>query len=456
MLDPTQFDPTQFDPTQFDPSQFDDIRFDDARQLAELDRELEYRRRVLAARRARARRRRQARIRRNRLVALTVLMLLVAFGYGLDGLVGNGSSRPSAATANRLISVQGPSFTVSGRLSAHLPWPAIGEGAVGVEGVGVMASSPRQRIVPIASMTKMMTALVLLADHPLAPGESGPILRMTKADARLWVLDSQSGDSTVPVQVGERLSEYQLLEGLLMASGDNLANLLATWDAGSLRAFVAKMNATAHRLGLTHTHYADPSGLNPASRSTPSDQVVVASALMNDPVARQIVAQRSIAFPVAGTIGNYNPALGTDGIVGVKSGFTHEAAGCLTVAALRRVGGRTVTLISVVTGSPNALYGAAATDRALLAAALPELRLVAPTASTSAVKVRIAGAARRIEVKPTRSLPKLVLWPGASVSSRLRARTDAFGGRGRAMLTLTSGASTLATMPVLVSALGQP
>ena len=67
------------------------------------------------------------------------------------------------------------------------------------------------------------------------------------------------------VQPGEKLNERQLLDGLLVHSANNLADVLAQWDAGSIPAFVAKMNATATSLGMTHTHYADASGLDPGT-----------------------------------------------------------------------------------------------------------------------------------------------------------------------------------------------
>ena len=88
------------------------------------------------------------------------------------------------------------------------------------------------------------------------------------------------------VRVGEQLSELQALEGALIPSGDNIIQLLATWDAGSTRAFVKRMNALARRLGMDHTHYAGPSGVNPATVSTASDQLRLAAAAMANPWSR--------------------------------------------------------------------------------------------------------------------------------------------------------------------------
>lgn len=378
----------------------------------------------LARRRARlrlerARRRRRARIRRNRLV---VLLLLTAIVAGLWNIVGaltatGGKANARAATALSWPAQVGPSSRVSGHLTAF-SWPSNGEAAVGLQGSGVIAASPRQRVVPIASMTKMMTAILILKDHPLRPGQMGPSLRMSAGDATAWVIDSQNGDSVVPVQAGERLSEFQMLQGLLISSGDNIADILAVWDDHSIARFVAKMNVEARRLGLLRTVYADASGVNPQSRSTPAEQIKVASLLMKNPVARTIVAEKSIPFPVAGTIANYNPALGTDGIIGVKSGFTHAAMGCLAVAAMRTVNGHRVMMIAVSTGNTFGLYGAARVDEQLLTQALPDLVVVRPLRKVPVLtSIDVPGSTTKLTLRPMRKAPVYVAWRGARITS---------------------------------------
>ncbi len=383
------------------------------------DRELLERRAKM--RRAHARRRRRAQIRRRR---LTVLLLLGLLLFGMWNVVG-AITAPSGRATTRHVAVApwsqftGPSARVPGRL-ASFTWPDKGEAAVGIQGEGVIAHSPRQRIVPIASMTKMMTAILILEDHPLRPGEAGPSVSLTAADARAWVTDSQNGDSVVPVRAGERLSEFQLLEALLMSSGDNIADILARWDSKSIGAFVAKMNRRARALRLSHTVYADPSGVSARSRSTPSEQILVAGELMRSPIARQIVDQKSIAFPVAGTIPNFNPALGTDGIIGVKSGFTHAAMGCLAVATMRTVGGREVMLIAVATGNLFGLYGAARVDEQLLAQAEPDLVTISPIHRGSVLTdIALPGSTTPTPLRLARRPPTFVVWRGARLRSKV-------------------------------------
>ena len=100
---------------------------------------------------------------------------------------------------------------------------------------------------------------------------------------------------------------------------------------------------------------------------------------MENPVVRSIVSHPSLAFPVAGTIVNYNPALGADGIIGVKSGFTSEALGCLATAAFRSVAGQSVLVVAVSLGQPGGLWGAGSADEGLLSG----LGRAARSASTS-------------------------------------------------------------------------
>ncbi len=276
-------------------------------------------------------------------------------------------------------------------------WPKYGQAAVAVRGIGLVGRSAQERPVPIASLTKMMTALVILHDHPLVPGESGPGVRTTAADVETYETEAAEGDSTVPVVAGESLSEYQLLEALLVPSGDNIADLLATWDAGSIPRFVVRMNAMGTALGLASTHYADASGVSVASVSTAADQARLAADLMGYAVVRGIVRRPYLAFPVAKKIWNANPAIGTDGIIGVKSGWTVKAAGCLATAAFRTVRHRGVLVVAVALGQPGGIWDAAVVDEALLAqttSALVAFKVVATGATVATVPLPGGGGTR--------------------------------------------------------------
>jgi D-alanyl-D-alanine carboxypeptidase (penicillin-binding protein 5/6) len=364
---------------------------------------------------------------------LLVLALAVTLAVGLS--LRSGRLTPKAGgemlAAPILRPLLGRGVEVGGK-RGPLAWPAQGEGAVAVAGIGLMGASADQREVPIASLTKMMTAYVVLHDHPLSSTGRGPVLEMTKADVAAYEAAVQAGDSNLPVRAGEHLSERQLLEALLIPSADNIADLLGRWDAGSDAAFVAKMNATARALGLAHTHYADASGLDPRSRSSAADQARLAADVMGIPTIRAIVRNARMAFPVAGTITNYNPALGIDGIIGVKSGFTGQAQGCLAVAAWRQVGGRTVLVVAVSLGQADALAGAARADVALLDSASKELVSFAVAPASVPVASVQAPWARRQPPMSVSALAsaKAIGWPGLVLRRRfepVRSKASSIG-----------------------------
>ena len=207
--------------------------------------------------------------------------------------------------------------------------------------------------VPIASLAKVMTAYVILTDHPLSGSSQGPLITVTDDDAALYAADAAAGGSVVEVKAGEQLTERQALEAMLLRSANNLAVLLADWDAEGVSGFVGRMNAAASRLGLGSTHYADPAGVDQHTVSTAADQVRLAVAALGLPVFALIVALPSAAVPVAGTVVNYDTMLGVDGIVGVKTGYTDAAGGTMVVAARTTAHGSKVLIVAAILGVPG-------------------------------------------------------------------------------------------------------
>src|SRR5439155_16088215 len=124
---------------------------------------------------------------------------------------------------------------------------------------------------PVASTAKVMTALLILEHHPLAVGDQGPALTLAQEDVRRYQQAVAQDESAVAVRAGESISELQLLEGLLVPSANNFAEILARWDTGTLPAFVASMNARADALGMKSTHFDDASGFSDRTTSTAAD-----------------------------------------------------------------------------------------------------------------------------------------------------------------------------------------
>jgi len=254
-----------------------------------------------------------------------------------------------------------------------LPWPAQGEAALFVDGVGEVGSFGGQSPVPMASTAKMMTALLVLEDHPLALNEPGPTITVTRADVNAFYAERNQGESVLPVAAGEQLNEYQLLQGLLLPSASNFAEMLATWDLGGVPAFVDRMNARAAALGMSATHYADVSGFSPLSVSIPSDLIKLGQTAMLQPVLAQIVAQSQATLPVAGVVHNLDTLLGQGGVVGIKTGHTDQSGGCFVMAADLTVDGISVRVYGAVMGQPNALAGAFKATSVLLQGLVPAL-----------------------------------------------------------------------------------
>ena len=254
-----------------------------------------------------------------------------------------------------------PEFTVTFPASSPLGeprqplLPEAGASIVAATGLGVIGNAGSSQPRPIASITKIMTAYVILMDHPLAAGETGPVIELTSADEERWLEMLAQDQSSLPVYAGQRLTQLQLLQGLLVPSANNYAEILAVWDAGSVSAFVDKMNSAARALGMLNTTYTDTSGFSSATVSTPADQLILARAIMQDASFASTVRLEEITIPGVGPAPTVNLLLGVDGVVGIKTGFTEEAGGNFAFAAIRQIDGKQVDVYGVILGQGDGI-----------------------------------------------------------------------------------------------------
>ena len=262
----------------------------------------------------------------------------------------------------------------SGRIYVStVRWPLQGQAAL-VVGNGRPAASLGEQPVPIASLAKVMTAYLTLKRYPLSGTQDGFAVTITAAQAQAAAEDAHDGQSIVAVQPGEQLTERQLLEALLIPSGNNIAEMLAAQVGGGQTGFVAEMNAEARALGMEHTIYTDPSGFDPGTVSTAGDQVRVFREAMRFQAFRQIVSMASVTLPVAGTLTTYNPLI-AEGYAG-KTGSDSAAGGCLAFFTHVRVGGRRLVAVGAVLGQgegrdTSAILAAAGQAAAQLVDSLP-------------------------------------------------------------------------------------
>jgi serine-type D-Ala-D-Ala carboxypeptidase (penicillin-binding protein 5/6) len=304
----------------------------------------------------------------NRRLIATALVLFAVLASG------GASSAPAAAAAagtGRGVSAAGA--TGAGAAGAGATGPgAAGPGAVHAKGAELANATTGRRLWsrrantrrPMASITKVMTALVVIR-----AGHLGRKIRISAADVS-YVRSNDAGSAHL--RAGDVLTARQLLEGMLLPSGADAAFALAKAYGPGWRAFVRKMNATARRLGMTRTHYANFDGLpwptEHSTYSTPHDIVILGGAAMRLTAFAAIVRQRSHSIAATARHHGYhwrttNLLLGSyPGAVGIKTGSTDAAGYCLLFEA--RHDGR--TLVGVVLDSSATNPGARFADAARL------------------------------------------------------------------------------------------
>jgi len=416
-----------------------------------------------------ARRQRPVRVtpkmRRRRLRAsgiLLILLLVIGLLVSKAGSAGSpaaGASRKATQKPELVVSTTpGRTIAVPGSAPA-IPWTS-GQSAVAVPSAGLLETSGPETPVPIASLTKMMTAYLTLMEHPLTATSSGPDLTLTAADQQEYDLDTEEDASSVDVQAGEVLTERQLLSGLIVRSANNLADTLARWDAGSVPAFVARMNAEAAALGMTSTHYVDTNGLDAGSVSTAHDQLVLASQALRLPSFASIVDQTTVTLPFVGTLDNYVSAVGSNGVVGVKSGFTQAAMACVVLAAVRQVGSKQVIVLAADLGQPEGLDYAGQEDLQMIDAVSAGLQLV-PVARAHQVVGKISlsgrtsGTGATYAPVETSSALFAVGWPGSNVVvsvDRARVGRSVRSGADVGFLEATAAGGPPTSVPLLATA----
>lgn len=332
------------------------------------------------------------------IVAPIGLVLLVVVGYVATALVWPLSAIPPQIAAAEVTPAAAP--------AAVMEWPAAGSAAVAVQGIGGPVASATKSV-PIASITKVVTALLVLEEMPLAVGEQGPKFSFSSSDHGSYLAN---GESALKVPVGGSLTEYQMLEGMLMGSANNYADRLASdlWPTDAVFATAANRWLTSH--GIDGITIVNPSGYSSRNKATPAALLALARRALANPVIAEIVAKPSVKLPGAGTVKNTNKLLADPGVVGIKTGtlktYTVLSAKDVTI------GDTTVRLYASVLGQKNDAARVAA-SRSLYTQLEQQLQLVpSVTAGTSAGAVTTAWG-EKIDVV-VKSDASVVLWNGAA------------------------------------------
>ncbi|MFG2405423.1 hypothetical protein ACGFR8_14005 [Streptomyces brevispora] len=355
-----------------------------------------------------------------------------------------------------------PTYTFEGA-KPSLPWPDQGQGYMAATGLGKVGSFGEQKPVPIASVAKAMTAYLVLKDHPLKRGQKGPGIKIdakAESDGQLFT----EGESTLDtVKEGDVLSEHDALAALMIPSANNIARLLARWDAGSEKAFVEKMNATADELGMKNTTYTDPSGLTASTVSTAEDLVKLGEKLVEFPALMDITKLPEWKDPSGKTWRNYNTLVPYNNALGIKTGSTTKAGGNLLFAAHKMVDGTDQLIVGAVLGQydKNSIIDAvnAASKKVMLATLdlLEGAKIVKKGDVVGTVDDGLGGTTPVVATKDV----KAVGWSGLTVKLELNddGRTiphSAAAGTHVGTLTVGEGASQVKVAVALQNDLTEP
>ena len=319
---------------------------------------------------------------------------------------------------------------------AAISFPGYGGSAIGAVGFdGVLAKAGSTSPLPMASITKLVTALVVLQVKPLTAGAEGPNVTMTAADVALYHRYLSVDGAVATVKSGFVFTEHELLEIALIHSANNYAATLAVWAFGSMDAYVAaaKTWVAAHKLSsMTIT---DPTGLDVTDVASTSDLLQLGKLALADPVLAPIVGTKSVTIHDVGVLTNTNTLLGSNGIEGIKTGTLTDAGSNLLFAARHKVGSSTVVIIGVVLGGST--HQAVDSDiRSLLTGVLAGFHQIDLAKKGDAFASYTTEWGQTISAVAEKSA-SLVTWGDTKVTSSVTATPVATGVKGQAVGTAT-------------------
>ncbi|TDT33276.1 D-alanyl-D-alanine carboxypeptidase family protein [Naumannella halotolerans] len=298
---------------------------------------------------------------RRRLLIATVVLLVLAVLGGGGWYVGSAALAPLPAAA---ITTTAPQIEAPTD-DAEVELPDYGAGAVAALGydgatglqdpdaaLAPLVSFGSADAVPIGSIAKVVTALMIVDAEPLDGGD-GEMITFTSEDVGYYEETIAAGGSNAPVSAGLELTEREALTLVLVPSANNYSKSLAIWAYGSYDEFLERSRTWLDEHGMPNTVMADSSGLSSETVSTPEDLLRLGQLLVADPDLSEIVALESATIDGVGTVDGTNALLGRDGIDGIKTGTTTQAGSCLLFSFDQEVDGQLVTMVGAIIGAPS-------------------------------------------------------------------------------------------------------
>ena len=274
---------------------------------------------------------------RRRLVRRALITVTVVMTVALASIVGYvfwalNAPLPSPVANTR--SLEAPTTQ-----AATFALPAEGATAVAVTGApdylgadGVRLTAGDDGARSIASISKVITALVVLDAHPIADGDVGPTLTFSKADHDLYDQYYVQDAAVAEMPTGSTMSLRDALATMLIPSASNYADAVSTWAFGSRSAFLSATDDYLAREGLTGTTL-EPTGISPRNVSTPTDLLRIGQLAAANSTIRAIAATPDITLPGPGHLTNTNTLLGEGGVTGLKTGNLGEGTFSLLFTA---------------------------------------------------------------------------------------------------------------------------
>ncbi|MET4638579.1 hypothetical protein [Mycetocola sp. 2940] len=191
-----------------------------------------------------------------------------------------------------------------------------------------LASAGAVEALPMASITKTITALVVLDRHPLADGEAGQTVPITSDDYLSYIDYQQAGTRTVTVYTADAWTEREMLQAMLLGSSNNHADTLARWAFGSVEDYVAAANTWLAEQGLADTVVVDSTGLSDGSVGTAADLARLSALALEDPAIASVLSEPVTGLPSRRGIVNTTTYLAESGVVGISRSYTDAAGIC--------------------------------------------------------------------------------------------------------------------------------
>lgn len=277
-----------------------------------------------------------------KIIILAFVLALVIFLVSVGIKMGSLDTKIDLVTTYKISDVQNPAIDFS---SGYGQW------AVALNGFIVSKSADVLEVRPTASTAKMILALAVIEKKPFELGNVGETITIDREMFNKYVWYLAHNGSNTKVSIGEEISEYDALSSALLSSSNNMADSLAIWAFGSLDEYKNYATEMLKRIGATNTVIGiDASGYDESTVSNVEDLAKIGNAVLKQPVLAEIVGRTEMNVPVAGLIKNTNKLLGTDRIIGIKTGYIGDASGyCLVSGYKEGLENVTVALLGAPT-----------------------------------------------------------------------------------------------------------